>query len=363
MYLDHFKLSECPFRLAPSPRFLYMSEGLMRAKAYLNYGVWSGEGFIVISGEVGSGKTLLIQQWLSELSPNEVVAVRIFQTRLNDVEFLQAVLVELGMRPFAANKVELMGMLNTFLVESSAKGRQVLLVIDDAHNLNKDVFEVLQTLAAADIRKDKLLPVILVGQPQLRELLESFDMEHVSQRVRFSGCIEPLSQAEIAEYIAHRLQIAGAAETGIFDAEAIPIIAQYTGGIPRLINVLCDTALVSAYADGFARVTAEVLTTTIGELGWLPYAKRKEALRIQERGSGHDYKAGAGLHPDTVVNINKQLSQIDAWSSLMSSRMAHIESMLADIVAVFHAGGNQQHPHPVAKTGDRPHRGNGAHTE
>lgn len=366
MYLEHFKLQECPFRLAPNAEFLYMSEGLMRAKAYLNYGLWSGEGFIVISGEVGSGKTLLTQQWLSELSVNDVVVARVFQTRLNDVEFLQAVLVELGMRPFAANKVELMGMLNTYLIECSSKGKPLLLVIDDAHNLNKDVFEILRALSATDVRKNKMLPVILIGEPHLAELLKSFDMEHVWQRVRLHGHIEPLSKEEVAEYIAHRLRIAGAADTGLFAADAIPIIERYTGGIPRLINVLCDTALVTAYADGNAHVTADVMTTAIRELGWSPYAIRKatlkEAVRNQERAERGD-EASTEASPSTFANLNTRMNQLDAWSSLMSDRMTHIESMLSDIVAVLHVDGREPHFRPVTRIGDRPHRGDGKRAE
>ena len=171
MYLDFFKLKEFPFRLTPDTDFLYMSEAHARAKAYMDYTIWNRDGFVVITGEIGCGKTSLLQKLLTELDENVLVA-KIFQTQLDEVEFLQAVLVEFGLNPFHAKKVELIDMLNTFLVDQFHQGRQLVLVIDDAHNLSPKVLEEIRMLSGLETNKEKVLHVILVGQPQLNEMLE-----------------------------------------------------------------------------------------------------------------------------------------------------------------------------------------------
>ncbi|MBI3776092.1 MAG: AAA family ATPase [Gammaproteobacteria bacterium] len=352
MYLEHFKLRECPFRLTPGAGYHYLSEGLQRAKAYLSYSLWSGEGFVVITGDVGCGKSLLIQQWLAELNGKNIVVVKLALTRLTDIEFLQAVLVELGQRPFSANKIELMGMFNTCLVEFATKGKSLLLVIDDAHNFNKDVFEMLRVLSAIDFMKKKMLPVVLCGQPGLNTLFESFDMEHVSQHVRFRCRIEPLTQTEMVEYITHRLRAAGAVNSWLFAAETIPVIHGYTGGIPRLINILCDTALVSAYADAAAHVTVEALTAALADLGWVPYVKRRDTSTANNSANQFD-----SVMPNEPVfsELHRRLSQLESLPTAMitvADRLSGIEALLSELVRVLHADGKEFHARSNVKTGD-----------
>src|SRR6195256_842740 len=211
MYLEYFGLSAKPFGLTPDSGFLFMSEPHSRAKAYMDYTVWNREGFVVITGEIGCGKTTLIQKLLSELNKNVVVA-KIFQTQLDEVEFLQAVLVEFGLNPFNAKKVELLDMLNTFLIQHFVQGKQIVLIVDDAHNLSTKVLEEIRMLAGLETRKEKILHVILVGQPQLNEMLDQPDMEQLIQRVKLRYDIHPLSEQELSQYILFRLSTAGAGD-------------------------------------------------------------------------------------------------------------------------------------------------------
>jgi type II secretory pathway predicted ATPase ExeA len=335
MYLEYFKLKELPFRLTPDSEFLYMSGAHSRAKAYMDYSVWNREGFVVITGEIGCGKTTLIQKLLSELDEN-VLAAKIFQTQLDEVEFLQAVLVEFGLNPFNAKKVELIDMLNTFLVDNFLQFKQLVLIVDDAHNLSLRVLEEIRMLSGLETRKEKVLHVILVGQPSLNDMLDSPEMEQLVQRVRLRYHIKSLSESDSRAYIQHRLRIAGADDREmVFTPDTFPLIYKYTGGLPRLINTLCDTAMTCAFADNVHSVSVGILNTAIEELQWLPYAKRANKRRLEINSVG-----GSEVHgllrdnAKALENICYQLGRLDgllpALSSL-SGRTANIESLLMRI--------------------------------
>src|SRR5262245_3663051 len=280
MYLKHFGLSAQPFQLTPDSGFLFMGEAHRRAKAYMDYAVGNREGFLVITGEVGCGKTTLIQKLLSDLDESVLVA-KIFQTQLDEVEFLQAVLVEFGMNPFQAKKVELLDMLNTFVIEQFLQGRQLVLIVDDAHNLSMKVLEEIRMLAGLETRREKILHTILVGQPQLNEMLDHPDMEQLLQRVKLRYHIRALTEHELGAYIDHRLSIAGGDAPTLFPPATLPIIYKYTGGIPRLINTLCDTALTCAYADEMRTTGPDVVEMAARELQWPSFAERMDKRRAK----------------------------------------------------------------------------------
>jgi len=278
MYLKHFDLTAQPFRLTPDIGFLFMSEAHTRAKSYMDYTVWNQEGFVVITGEIGSGKTTLIQKLLSELDEGLLVA-KVFQTQLDEVEFLQAILLQLGMDPLDKKKVELLDMLNGFLVKRFQQRKQIVLVVDDAHNLSMKVLEEIRMLSGLEARSEKVLHVILVGQPQLDQILDHPGMDQLRQRVKLRYHLRALNDEELGAYIQHRLGVAGAKDRALFRPDTLPFIYKYTGGIPRLINTMCDMALMCAYADGLPQVTLEVMESTISELGWPTYAERIKAHR------------------------------------------------------------------------------------
>ncbi len=342
MYLDFFNLKEMPFRLTPDSDFLYMSGGHSRAKAYMDYTVWNREGFVIITGEIGCGKTTLIQKLLSELDSTVLVA-KIFQTQLDEVEFLQAVLVEFGLNPFNAKKVELIDMLNTFLLDNFLELKQLVLIVDDAHNLSLKVLEEIRMLSGLETRKEKVLHVILAGQPSLNDLIDSPEMEQLVQRVRLRYHIKSLSENDTRDYIYHRLRIAGANDPEkVFTPDTFPIIYKYTGGLPRLINTLCDTAMTCAYADNMHTVSMSVVNTTIEELQWLPYAKRASKHRADVSVSaGTEMQGLLRDNNKALVNISSQLGRLENMSpalSTISAKMASIETLLKRIADSQDAG-------------------------
>ncbi len=266
-YLEHFQLDEQPFRLTPDPAFVYWSKQHARAKAYMESTIWLADGFVVITGEIGSGKTTLLQSFLAELDDDVVYAV-VSQTQLTTTQFLQSVLTEFGFKPFDKDKVELLDMLNMFLIEQYSSGKKVLLIVDEAQNLSKKVLEEIRLLSGIETHKEKVLRIILAGQPELKRTLESPKLRQLVQRIRLQFHIGPLDTRELREYVEHRLSVAGRGNAGLFSDDAYEVMHRYTGGIPRLINTLCDTALLCAFADEKSAVDVDDTSAAIEELGW-----------------------------------------------------------------------------------------------
>lgn len=351
MYLQLFNLKEYPFELTPDTDFLFMSKAHARAKAYLDYAMWNRDGFVVITGEIGAGKTTLLQKFLSERNENVLVA-KIFQTQLNETEFLQSVLNEFGLKQFSGTKVELMDALNTFLVNKFPQSSQVVLIVDEAQNLSDAVLEEIRMLSGLETRKEKILHVVLVGQPELKEKLESPEHAQLLQRVRLRFHLGGLSETEMRSYILHRLRVAGATNDNIFSDNTFPVIYQYTGGIPRLINVLCDTAMTCAYADDQPNVTAGVVKTAIEELQWQPYARRVGKRNTTTTSASVKSEMQGQLRDNTAAlnKISGQLNHLDTLTSTISSlsaRVTNIESLLKRIADSLDA--KQQDAEAVSK--------------
>jgi general secretion pathway protein A len=281
MYLEPFKLKELPFRLSPDPQFLYLSKQHARAKAYMESTIWFTDGFVVITGEIGSGKTTLIESFLKEV-PADVVVAQINQTQVSAIDFLQAVLVQFGFSPFKMRKGELISTLNNFLIEQYAAGRKVLLIVDEAQNLSMRVLEEIRMLSGVETTKEKVLRIILAGQPELNHKLDAPALEQLSQRVRLRFHLQNLNEAETQSYIQHRLDVAGAGDRELFTADTFPVIFRYSGGVPRLVNTLCDTAMMAAYAAERGVVTAGDLASALEELQWKEYAARPHRHRPEE---------------------------------------------------------------------------------
>jgi type II secretory pathway predicted ATPase ExeA len=273
MYLEPFKLRELPFRLSPDPQFLYLSKQHARAKAYMESTIWFTDGFVVITGEIGSGKTTLIESFLKEI-PADVVVAQINQTQVSAIDFLQAVLVQFGFSPFKMRKAELINTLNNFLIEQYAAGRKVLLIVDEAQNLSMRVLEEVRLLSGVETTKEKVLRIILAGQPELNDKLNAPELEQLTQRVRLRFHLQTLSEEETRAYIQHRLEVAGAGDHEIFAADTYPLIFRYCGGVPRLVNTLCDTALMAAFTADRSTVTRADVQAAVDELRWVEYAAR-----------------------------------------------------------------------------------------
>jgi len=266
-YVRHFHLSEQPFRLTPDPDFIYWSKQHARAKAYMESTIWLADGFVVITGEIGSGKTTLLQSFLSELEDNVVYAV-VSQTQLTATQFLQAVLTEFGFKPFDMRKVELLDMLNMFLIEQYSNGKKVVLIVDEAQNLTRKVLEEIRLISGIETHKEKVLRIILAGQPELRDKLDAPSLKQLVQRVRLRFHLSSLDRRETREYIEHRLAVAGREQKDLFNDDCFAVIHRFSGGVPRLINTLCDTALLCAFADEKEVVEESDVLSAVSELNW-----------------------------------------------------------------------------------------------
>jgi len=283
MYSENFKLRELPFRLSPDPQFLFLSRAHARAKAYMESTIWFTDGFVVITGEIGAGKTTLIESFLRQLD-SDVVIAQINQTQVNAVEFLQTVLVQFGFSPFKMRKAELIATLNSFLIEQYAAGRKVLLIIDEAQNLSLKVLEEIRMLSGIEATKEKVLRIILAGQPELNEKLDSSELVQLSQRVRLRFHLGALSRDDLRSYVLHRLDVAGAEGREIFAEDTYPEIARYSGGIPRLVNTLCDTAMMAASNEDRAYVTLKDIAAAVEELQWVEFSARVSAISARQNG-------------------------------------------------------------------------------
>jgi general secretion pathway protein A len=297
MYLELFKLKELPFRLSPDPQFLYLSKQHARAKAYMESTIWFTDGFVVITGEIGSGKTTLIESFLQEIQKDVVVA-QINQTQVSAVDFLQAVLVQFGFSPFKMKKAELIATINNFLVEQYAAGRKVLLIVDEAQNLSLRVLEEVRLLSGVETTKDKVLRIILAGQPELNEKLDAPELVQLAQRIRLRFHLGTLTPAEMRAYIQHRLEVAGAGDRQIFSEDCYPEIFRYTGGVPRLINTLCDTAMMAAYGVDRDHVIADDITSSVQELRWVEFNARTHAPPMRHGDTGRLARLDAPRSPD-----------------------------------------------------------------
>ena len=279
MYIELFKLHELPFRLSPDPQFLFLSKQHARAKAYMESTIWFTDGFVVITGEIGAGKTTLIETFLRELQTDAVVA-QINQTQLSPTAFLQTVLVQFGFSPFHMKKPEVLATLNQFLLEQHMSGRKVLLIVDEAQNLTHRVLEEVRMLSGIETTKEKALRIILAGQPELNDKLNSAELVQLAQRVRLRFHLSALTEADTTSYIDHRLEVAGSQGRRIFAEDTYPTIYKYTGGTPRLINTLCDTSLMAAFGHDRDTVTLADLEAAINELQWGEFSGGTNRMRI-----------------------------------------------------------------------------------
>ncbi len=270
MYKQFFQLRQQPFSIAPDPRYLFMSQRHREALAHLLYGVGSGGGFVLLTGEIGAGKTTICRCFLAQIPENCRVAY-IFNPKLSVGELLQTICEEFRISAPAApagaiSAKQHVDALNAWLLQSHAAGCNNVLIIDEAQNLSSEVLEQLRLLTNLETSERKLLQIILIGQPELRDILARPELEQLSQRVIARYHLDALSLQETAAYIHYRLSVAAAADPTIFPAAVVPRIHRITGGVPRRINLLCDRALLGAYALGRHDIDAEIITRASEEV-------------------------------------------------------------------------------------------------
>ena len=262
MYKAYFGLTRNPFDLTPDPRCFVATRRHNEALAALYYGVRWHKGFVVVTGEVGTGKTLLLRCLLRLLKESRDVAYAyLFNSRLAPTEFLQYILSDFGLPASGRNKGELLLDLGQFLVSRGSKKLTTVLIVDEAHHLSDEILEEVRLLSNLETTDDKLLQIVLVGQPELDEKLDSLGLRQLKQRIALRAQLLPLDAAETREYIEQRLHIAGAdpKEKVIFPPETIAAIYRHASGLPRLINTICENALVAAYARQVPTVSPEII--------------------------------------------------------------------------------------------------------
>lgn len=303
MYEPFFNLHSKPFDLLPDPRFIYLSKSHKKALTYLDYGIMERSGFVLLTGEVGSGKTTLIRDLLDKRYEHVVVS-KIFNTRVTSEQLLAMVNEDFGLAVRGKDKVSLIRELNEFLIEQYADGTQPVLIIDEAQNLSAELLEEVRMLSNLEAANSKLLQIILVGQPELRTTLAAPELRQLRQRININCHLQALTRAEIEEYIVHRLEVAGNAEAVHFSSDSFDAIFLYSRGIPRLINIICDFLMLSAFADETTLITIGMIHEVIGDLDFENYY--------------------------WTTTADEQMSRQD--NSLLSKPMPELQCLLADML-------------------------------
>ena len=267
MYNEFYGLREMPFSLAPNPRFLFRTESLLEGLASLQYGIESARGLVVVTGEVGTGKTTILRAMLDSLD-RSILAAYIFNPLLSTEEFFSLLTNEFRLRS-QASKADTLRTLGSLLISRHSSGQRTVLVIDEAHLLPKHLLEEVRLLSNFETNSDKLLQIVLCGQPELKEVLAQPEMRHFRQRISLRCSIKPLTERETADYITWRLRVAGAKDATLFEPEAVKLVSQYSAGIPRVINNICDNALLNGFAKSSPRISAPVLKEVLRDLDFL----------------------------------------------------------------------------------------------
>ena len=279
MYLNFYGLKERPFDTTPDPRFLYPTPAHREALARLVYGIQQNKGFIALTGEVGTGKTTLLHALLQRLDDSTAVAF-LFNSTLSFDGVLEYMLEEFGIGKTAVTPAQRLFALNNFLVERRRVGQNTVLILDEAQNLDPKTLEQIRLLSNFESSSEKLLQILMVGQPELRTKLNLPELRQLKQRIALSSTIRPLTPKEVHECIRTRLRIAGASDLNLFSDRAVARIADYTGGVPRLVNILCDHCLVIGYAEQERRIDTQIVGQAIESLeeGSLPKKQGRGVL-------------------------------------------------------------------------------------
>ncbi|MDD5177170.1 MAG: AAA family ATPase [Sterolibacterium sp.] len=279
MYLSYFNLTEAPFSIAPNPRYLYLSQRHQEALAHLLYGVNGDGGFVLLTGEVGAGKTTVCRCLLEQV-PESCDVAYIFNPKLSVAELLSTICVEFGIAypPENTSIKVFVDCINTYLLDAHAKGRHTVLIIDEAQNLSAEVLEMMRLLTNLETNQRKLLQIILLGQPELAEMLDRPELRQLAQRIVARYHLGPLSKAEVAAYVQHRLGVSGV-QRQIFPATLMGRLYRLSSGVPRIINVLCDRALLGAYTQGKEKVDHATLKQAAREVLHQAPPKRISILR------------------------------------------------------------------------------------
>ncbi|MGD0584158.1 MAG: AAA family ATPase [Oryzomonas sp.] len=267
MYCDFFGFTEKPFTITPNPQFIYLSGNHREAFAHLLYGIDSHAGFIAMTGEVGTGKTTVLRTLLTQLDPEKYKSALIFNPCLSGEQLLASICRDFGIKAAKKNIFAYLEALNCYLLEQNAAGRTLVLVIDEAQNLAPEVLEQVRLISNLETERDKLIQIILAGQPELDAIFSRHDLRQLNQRITVRCKLSPMGLDDTKEYISHRLKISGNRIPGLFSSGAVKHIYRFSGGIPRLINVACERALIMAWTRESLTITPDIAAQVIAEAG------------------------------------------------------------------------------------------------
>ncbi len=278
MYTSYFGLKENPFNLTPDPRYLFLSQQHGEALNHLIYGINEKKGFIVVTGGIGTGKTTISRTLLAELD-NSVASALIFNPSLSDTELLRTVIQEFGIEvgEGSLTKKHYIDALNRFLLKNFAEGKKAVLLIDEAQNLSRSVLEQIRMLSNLETEREKLIQIVLLGQPELEELLGLPSLRQLNERITVRYDLVPLDHEQVGQYIAHRIKVAGEGSENVeFSPGALKVIADYSKGIPRRVNAICDRALLIAYTRDSSTVDKKMAKEAVDDMG-RAYSERKRS--------------------------------------------------------------------------------------
>ena len=324
MYESYYGLSAKPFQLRPDPHFFFGSKGHKRAMAYLEYGLSQGEGFIVITGEVGAGKTTLVRNLFNKLPSDQIVAAHIVNTHLDPDDTLRMVVSGFGLPYEGASKTDLLTRLEQFLRAVDRQGKRALLVIDEAQNLKPQTVEELRMLSNFQTDDKSLLPTFLLGQPEFRATLHSPTMQQLRQRVIASYHLGPMDAQESVAYIEHRLHTVGWNGDPAFDAGAHAAIFGYTGGIPRKTNTLLDRVLLMGYLEELHEFNEEHIKTVIGDIA-------EEFQLPNAVGTPAAESMGMPLGDDAMGHLPERR----ASAEVLDERMMRLEKSIVSVLSIL----------------------------
>jgi putative secretion ATPase (PEP-CTERM system associated) len=307
MYNSFFGFTCKPFQLTPDPEFLFMSRVHKRALTYLNYGVADNCGFILITGEIGTGKTTVIRSLIKKI-PQEIKIARINNTKVSSTQLISMINEEFGIHSSGDDKTRMLSKLTDFLINQYARGGRSMIIIDEAQNLSPNLLEEIRLLSNLETDKSKLLQIILLGQPELNALLGRPELEQLRQRIAVSTHISPLSREETEAYILHRLKVAGNEHAVIFQDGAMDEIFTFSRGIPRLVNIACDFLLLSAFADGAKTIDAALVKEVVEDLIINSPKTNTPGVKEEEPVSHEAY----GAFRTTLSAIQEKLRNIEA---------------------------------------------------
>ncbi|WP_051822530.1 XrtA/PEP-CTERM system-associated ATPase [Desulfonatronum thiodismutans] len=319
MYESFFNLRTKPFDLLPNPSFLYQSKSHKRAMTYLDYGIKSRSGFILITGEIGSGKTTIIRDLIKKKIP-KVVLSKVFNTKVSSEQLISMINDDFGLPVQGKDKIQLLRELNEFLIDQFAKDMQPVLIIDEAQNLSAELLEEVRMLSNLETEQAKLLQIILVGQPELKRILASPDMLQLRQRININCHIQPLTAEETGEYVLHRLEKAGNREAVDFAPEVLALIHTHSRGVPRLINIICDFFMLSMFSEETRAMDGSTALEIVKELD---FEQQFWQTEVENTSSNHSGSNGdlSGKYPD----LEKTKIKLSALLKDITQRIEYLE--------------------------------------